>query len=389
MATTASRDGGLRREIFEDEHDAFRESVRGFLLREAVPHTEEWEQAGLVDRSFWRKAAAQGYVAFAAPESLGGAGIDDFRFSAIINEEVAYTGTVYDNFSLTNDIVLPYLLELTTEEQRSRWLPAVTSGERIVAIAMTEPGAGSDLRGITSTATWREDRWELTGSKTFVTNGILADLVIVAARVRGRDAEGLGLFVVESEMPGFQRGRKLVKVGRRAQDTAELFFESVPVPPANLIGEEGKGLQHLMRNLATERMSIATTAAANAERALEITLEHVRSRNAFGKPIGSFQANRFSLAELSCEISIVRVYVDRCIKAILQGELTGAEAAKAKLWATELEFRAVDLGMQLHGGYGYMEEYEIARRWRDARVERIYGGTSEIMKEIIGRSLGL
>ncbi len=389
MAASAPAKGDLRREIFDDEHDAFRESVRGFLIREAVPHTEAWEQAGLVDRSFWTKAAAQGFVAFAAPEDLGGAGIEDFRFNAIINEEVAYTGTVYDNFSLTNDIVLPYLLELTSEEQRARWLPAVCSGERIVAIAMTEPGAGSDLRGITSTATWRGEHWELNGSKTFVTNGILADLVIVAARVRGRDTEGLALFVVESDMPGFQRGRKLIKVGRRAQDTAELFFESVPVPAQNMIGEEGRGLNHLMRNLAQERLSIATTAAANAEQALEITLEHVRSRNAFGQPIGSFQANRFSLAELATEVSIARVYIDRCLQAHVQRRLSGTEAAKAKLWSTELEFRAVDLGMQLHGGYGYMEEYEIARRWRDARVERIYGGTSEIMKEIIGRSLGL
>jgi alkylation response protein AidB-like acyl-CoA dehydrogenase len=389
MSATAPTSGGLAREIFEDEHDAFRESVHGFLMREAVPNTEAWEAAGLVDRAFWRKAAAQGYVGFEAPEALGGAGIDDFRFNAVINEEVAYTGTVYDNFSLTNDIVLPYLLELTTEEQRTRWLPSVTSGERIVAIAMSEPGAGSDLRGIASTATWREDHWDLSGSKTFVTNGILADLVIVAARLRGRDAEGLGLFVVESDMPGFQRGRKLVKVGRRAQDTAELFFESVRVPPENLIGEEGRGLQHLMRNLAQERLGIATTAAASAERALEITLEHVRSRNAFGQPVGSFQANRFALADLATDVSIARVYVDRCIAAHVRGALSAVEAAKAKLWATELEFRAVDLGMQLHGGYGYMEEYEIARRWRDARVERIYGGTSEIMKEIIGRSLGL
>jgi acyl-CoA dehydrogenase len=381
--------GLLARDLFEDEHDAFRESVRGFLMREAVPHTEEWEHAGLVDRGFWRKAAAQGFVAFQAPEAVGGADLSDFRFNTILNEEVAYTGTVYDNFSLTNDIVLPYLLELTTEEQRARWLPKVTTGEHIVAIAMSEPGAGSDLRGIASTATWREDHWEISGSKTFVTNGIHADLVIVAARIRGRDTEGLSLFVVEATMPGFERGRKLVKIGRKAQDTAELFFESVAVGPENLIGEEGRGLRHLMRNLAQERMSIATTAAASAERALEITLEHVRARNAFGQPVGSFQANRFSLAELATEVSIARVYVDRCIRALLAGELTGVEAAKAKLWTTELEFRAVDLGLQLHGGYGYMEEYEIARRWRDARVERIYGGTSEIMKEIIGHSLGL
>jgi acyl-CoA dehydrogenase len=389
MTTTVPAATGLRREIFDDEHDAFRESVHGFLMKEAVPNTERWEEQGLIDKEFWIKSAAQGYVGFQAPEAFGGAGIDDFRFSAIINEEVAYTGTVYDGFSLTNDIALPYLLELTNEEQRARWLPGVVSGEVIPAIAMSEPGAGSDLRGIASTATWRQDHWELSGSKTFVTNGILADLVIVAARVRARETEGLGLFVVTSDLDGFQRGRKLKKVGRRAQDTAELFFESVAVPAQNLIGEEGKGLHHLMRNLAQERLSIATTAAASAERALEITLDHVRSRNAFGKPVGSFQANRFSLADMATEISIVRTYIDRCISAHVRRELDAAEAAKAKLWSTELEFRAVDLGMQLHGGYGYMEEYEIARRWRDARVERIYGGTSEIMKEIIGRSLGL
>jgi acyl-CoA dehydrogenase len=389
MTTTPALDGGLRREIFEDEHDAFRESVHGFLIKEAVPNTERWQEQGLIDRDFWRKAAAQGYVAFEAPEALGGLGIDDFRFNAIIDEEVSYTGTPYDGFSLTNDIALPYLLELTNEEQRRRWLPAVTSGDCIPAIAMSEPGAGSDLRAIASTASWRGEHWELSGSKTFVTNGTLADLVIVAAQVRGRETDGLALFVVTSEMDGFQRGRLLKKVGRKAQDTAELFFESVRVPPENMIGEEGRGLHHLMRNLAQERLSIACMAAASAERALEITLEHVKSRNAFGRPVGSFQANRFSLAELATEVSIGRAYVDRCVMAHTRRELGAAEAAKAKLWTTELEFRAVDLGMQLHGGYGYMEEYEIARRWRDARVERIYGGTSEIMKEIIGRSLGL
>jgi acyl-CoA dehydrogenase len=389
MTTAPPVEGGLRREIFDDVHDAFRESVHGFLMKEAVPNTERWQEQGLIDREFWLKAAAQGYVAFEAPEELGGLGIDDFRFNAIINEEVAYTGTPYDGFSLTNDIALPYLLELTTEEQRRRWLPAVTSGECIPAIAMSEPGAGSDLRAIASTATWRGDHWELSGSKTFVTNGTLAGLVIVAARVRGRDTDGLALFVVTSDMEGFQRGRLLKKVGRKAQDTAELFFESVRLAPEDMIGEEGRGLNHLMRNLAQERLSIACMAAASAERVLEITLEHVKSRNAFGKPIGSFQANRFSLAELATEISIGRVYIDRCVVAHTRRELGAAEAAKAKLWTTELEFRAVDLGMQLHGGYGYMEEYEIARRWRDARVERIYGGTSEIMKEIIGRSLGL
>jgi acyl-CoA dehydrogenase len=379
----------MRRTIFEDEHDAFRESVRGFLLKEAVPRTEEWEAAGIIDRSFWKMAAAQGFVAFSAPEELGGAGLTDFRFNAVIDEEVTYTGTVTDAFSLTNDILAPYLTELTTPEQRRRWLPGVTDGSIVPAIAMTEPGAGSDLRGIKAVAKWDGDRYLLSGSKTFVTSGIQADLVIVAANVRRDGVEGLGLFAVENGAEGFQRGRKLEKVGRKAQDTAELFFDEVPVPPENLIGEEGKGLRHLMRNLAQERLSMAVTAVANAERALEITLSYCKDRNAFGKPIGSFQANRFTLAEMTTEVAMARAYVDRCIEGHTRRELTDAEAAGAKFAATELEFQVLDRCLQLHGGYGYMEEYEIARRWRDSRVQRIYGGTTEIMKEIVGRSLGL
>jgi alkylation response protein AidB-like acyl-CoA dehydrogenase len=380
----------LGRTIFEDEHEAFRESVRGFLLAEAVPHREAWERKGVIDRDFWRKAAAQGYVAFAAPEQYGGAGLDDFRFNAIIDEEVARTGAVGDNFALINDIVAPYLIDLTTEEQKARWLPGLTSGESICAIAMSEPGAGSDLRGIQSTATWRGDHWTITGSKTFVTTGIAADRIIVAARTR-RDSEinGLSLFVVDTSMPGFERGRKLEKIGRKAQDTAELFFDEVAVPAENLLGEEGRGLHHLMRNLAQERLSIAVTAVATAERALELTLDYVQTRNAFGRPIGSFQHNRFALAELATELKVARVYVDRCIEAQVKGELSDADAAGAKFWTTELEFKVIDRCLQLHGGYGYMEEYDIARLWRDARVERIYGGTTEIMKEIVGRSLGL
>jgi acyl-CoA dehydrogenase len=375
----------MKRTIFEPEHEDFRESVRGFLRAEALPHTEEWEAAGLVDRSFWRKAAAQGYVAFAAPEEHGGLGLDDFRFNAIIDEEVAYTGAVGDNFALVNDIVTPYLLDLTTAEQRDRWLPGVTTGETVPVIAMTEPGTGSDLRAIAATAKPDGDGWRLNGSKTFVSSGIQADLVIVAARA----GDGLGLFAVPASAEGFQRGRKLEKVGRKAQDTAELFFDDVAVPPEDVIGEPGQGLRLLMRNLPQERLSIAVTAVASAERALEITLDYARLRNAFGKPIGSFQANRFSLAEASTEVAIARTYVDRCLAAQVAGELTPEEAAGAKYWTTELQFKVIDLGLQLHGGYGYMEEYEIARMWRDARVQRIYGGTTEIMKEIVGRSLGL
>jgi acyl-CoA dehydrogenase len=380
----------LRRTIFEEEHLDFRDSVRKFLIKEAVPHTEDWEAAGLVDHDFWRKAAAQGMVVFAAPEEHGGAGLSDFRFNAIIDEQVALTGAVGDNFNLTNDIAAPYFLDLTTAEQQARWLPSLTSGEKIPAIAMSEPGAGSDLRGIASTAVPQGDHYLLSGSKTFVTNGIQADLIIVAAYIRdGQANSGMGLFVVESDMEGFSRGRKLSKVGRRAQDTAELFFEDVAVPVENVLGEPGRGLGYLMLNLPQERLSMAVVAVATAERALEITLDYVRDRNAFGRPIGSFQANRFSLAELAAEIKVARVFVDGCLAAHLSGDLSADDAAAAKLWTTELQVRVADRCLQLHGGYGYMDEYEISRIWRDSRVTRIYGGTSEIMKEIIGRSLDL
>jgi acyl-CoA dehydrogenase len=378
----------VRRTIFEEDHQDFRDSVRAFLLKEAVPHTERWEANGLVDREFWTKAAAQGMVVFAAPEEHGGAGLSDFRFNAVIDEQVALTGAVGDNFNLTNDIAAPYFLDLTTPEQQARWLPELTSGAKIPAIAMSEPGAGSDLRGIAATAVPQGDHYLLTGSKTFVTNGIQADLIIVAAYVRdGQSTNGMGLFVVESDMEGFSRGRKLSKVGRRAQDTSELFFEDVPVPAENVLGEPGRGLGYLMLNLPQERLSMAVVAVATAERALEITLDYVRNRNAFGRPIGSFQANRFALAELAAEIKVARVFVDGCLGAHLSGELSADDAAAAKLWTTELQVRVADRCLQLHGGYGYMDEYEISRIWRDSRVTRIYGGTSEIMKEIIGRSL--
>ena len=380
----------MKRTIFSDVHDDFRASTRGFLEKEAVPATPEWEAAGMVDREFWRKAAAQGLLGFSAPEELGGAGLSDFRFNAVLSEEVAHTGAASGYFGLLNDIIAPYLLDLTTPEQRERWLPGVTSAETICAIAMSEPGAGSDLRGMSSTATRRNGHYELSGSKTFVSAGISADLVIVAAYVKGAEnVDGMGLFVVEKDMPGFTRGRKLEKVGQRAQDTAELFFDGVQVPPENVLGEPGRGLHYLMRNLPQERLSMAVAAVASAERALDITLDYARTRNAFGKPIGAFQANRFALAELATEVGIARVYVDRCIEAHSARELTDHEAAAAKFWTTELQFRVIDRCVQLHGGYGYMEGYEIARMWRDARVTRVYGGTTEIMKEIVGRSLGL
>lgn len=380
----------MRRTIFDDVHDQFRESVRTFLVREAIPHEDRWERDGVVDRDFWRKAAAAGFVGFEAPESYGGLAIDDFRFNAVIDEEVERAGVVTDNFALENDIVAPYLLELTDDEQKRRWLPGFTSGELVAAIAMSEPGAGSDLQAMATSATRDGERWVLNGSKTFVTSGIQADLVIVAARTaEGSARSGFSLFAVEAQTPGFQRGRKLAKVGRRAQDTAELFFDDAAVPAANLIGGEGRGFPNLMRNLPRERLSIAVSAVAAAEAALELTLGYVRERHAFGRPVGSFQANRFLMAEMTIQIAAARAYVDRCIEALVVGELDDAEAAGAKAWTTDLQFQVVDHCLQLHGGYGYMDEYRISRLWRDARVQRIYGGTNEVMKEIVGRSLGL
>ncbi|TYQ07562.1 UNVERIFIED_ORG: alkylation response protein AidB-like acyl-CoA dehydrogenase [Gordonia westfalica J30] len=379
----------MKRTLFDSEHDQFRDTVRSFLTKEAVPHTADWEEAGEVSRDFWTAAADQGLVGFAAPEQYGGGGLRDFRFNAVLNEEVVRTGTVGDGFSLTNDIVLPYFLDIATPEQQGRWLPGIVSGETAIAIAMSEPGTGSDLRAIKSTATRVDGGWRLNGSKTFITRGIQADLIIVAARIPENDGGGFGLFVVSGDHEGFQRGRKLQKIGRKAQDTAELFFEDVLVAESDVLGEPGKGLRYMMGNLAQERLSMAVVAVAQAEYAVETAIAYGNERKAFGQPIGSFQANRFTLAELSTQVGIARVFVDRCIEAQNAGELTAAEAAGAKFWTTELEFNALDTCLQMHGGYGYMEEYDVARRWRDARVQRIYGGTNEIMREIVGRSLGL
>ncbi|WP_040795776.1 acyl-CoA dehydrogenase family protein [Nocardia higoensis] len=379
----------MRRTLFADEHEQFRAAVRSFLEKNAVPHTAEWEAAGQVDRGFWKAAAAQGLVGFAAPEQFGGAGLRDFRFNAVLNEEVVRTGTVGDGFSLTNDIVLPYYLDIASPEQQQRWLPGIVSGETAIAIAMSEPGTGSDLRAIKTTAVRESGGWRVNGAKTFVTRGIQADLIIVAARIPEADGGGFGLFVVPGDSEGFERGRKLDKIGRRAQDTAELFFRDVRVPDENALGEPGKGLRYLMGNLAQERLSMAVVAVANAEHAVQTAVDYAKERKAFGQPIGSFQANRFRLADLSTRVGVARVFIDRCIEAQNSGELTAAEAAGAKFWTTELEFEALDTCLQLHGGYGYMEEYEVARRWRDARVQQIYGGTNEIMREIVGRSLGL
>jgi alkylation response protein AidB-like acyl-CoA dehydrogenase len=378
-----------RRTLFTPDHDAFRESVRGFLHREAVPHTEAWEEAGMVPREFWLKAAAQGLVGWEAPEEYGGADLHDFRFNVVVNEEMSYAAAVGDNFSLQNDILLPYLLELANDEQKARWLPGLVEGKLLFAIAMSEPGAGSDLRAIATTAKRVDGGYLVTGSKTFVTSGIAAECVIVCARPKDATKHGeLHLLVVEEGMEGFTRGRKLKKIGRLAQDTAELFFDEVFVPEANLLGEERCGLEHLKVHLPQERLSQSTVAVAVAEAALELTVAYCRERHTFGKPIGSHQAIRFELATMRNEVDVSRAYLDTCIERHIAGELSGEDAAGAKLWTTEMQWRIVDKCVQLHGGYGYMEEYAIARMWRDARVQRIYGGTSEILKEIIGRGMG-
>ncbi len=384
----------MNRAIFDDEHVAFRQLCHDFLAREAAPHTAEWEAAGIVDRQIWKQAGAAGLLGFEMPEEFGGAGIRDFRYNAILGEEIVFTGSVGVGFTLHNDICAPYLLKLCTDEQQARWLPGFVSGELITAIGMTEPSTGSDLQSIRTTARPANGRdssdgWILNGSKTFITNGIHSDLVIVAAKTDPEAGHrGMSLLVVERGMPGFERGRNLAKAGQHAQDTAELFFSDVRVPRANLLGEEGSGFRYLMVNLPQERLSIAVSAVASMERAIDLTMAYAQQRTAFGQPIGKFQASRFALAEMVTKTRAARSYVDQCILALNAGELSADEAAGVKYWTTDVLAEVVDAAVQLHGGYGFMDEYEVSRLWRDARVTRIYGGTNEIMKEIVGRSLG-
>ncbi|MEU8069890.1 MULTISPECIES: acyl-CoA dehydrogenase family protein [unclassified Micromonospora] len=377
----------MDRAIFTADHLAFAELVRAFIDKEITPYHERWEADGIVDRAVWRAAGAAGLLGFFVDERYGGAGVTDRRFHAVLTEELARAGASGPAFGLHNDIIGPYLTDLTTEEQKQRWLPGFCSGEIVTAVAMSEPGAGSDLQGITTTAVRDGDDYVLNGQKTFISNGILADLVIVVARTDpGAGRRGISLLVVERGMPGFERGRNLDKLGQKAQDTAELFFADVRVPVANLLGVEGEGFAYLMRNLPLERLSIAVAALAGAETVFAQTLDYCRQRRAFGRPIGSFQHNRFVLAELATELRLGRVFVDNCLVA---PDLSAETAAMAKWWCTELQQRVVDRCLQLHGGYGYMREYPVARAYLDARVQTIYGGTTEIMKEVIGRSLGL
>ncbi|MFG1696655.1 acyl-CoA dehydrogenase family protein [Nonomuraea sp. NPDC049309] len=378
----------MERDLFDEEHLLFRETVREFMAREVVPHHPQWEKDGIVPREVWKKAGELGMFGFSVPEEYGGAGVEDFRYNAIIVEEIMRNGATGLGFSLHNDVMAPYVVGLTNDEQKQRWLPGFASGELITAIAMTEPGAGSDLQGIRTTAVRDGDHYVLNGQKTFITNGINADLVVVVAKTDpDKGARGITLLVAERGMEGFARGRNLDKVGMKAQDTAELFFENVRVPVANRLGpKEGEGFFQLMNNLPQERLSIAVAAVAAAEAVLEQTIEYCRTRQAFGRSIGSFQNTRFVLAELATETEIARHYVDKCILALNAGRLTAVDAAKAKWWTTELQNKVVDRCLQLHGGYGYMTEYPVAKAWLDSRVQTIYGGTTEIMKEIIGRS---
>jgi alkylation response protein AidB-like acyl-CoA dehydrogenase len=385
----------MRRALFEEVHEDFRASFHTFLEREVIGEEgryAEWERAGIVPREVFARAGGGGFLGMAVPERYGGAGADDFRFNLIIGEETqrAGVGSFGLGVTLHNDICLPYFLSYCDEAQRERWLPGIAAGELITALATTEPGIGSDLAGMSTRALRDGGHYLLDGAKTFITNGINADLVIVAVKTDPYERHrGISLIVVERGMEGFERGRNLEKLGQHAQDTAELSFSDVRVPVENLLGEEGEGFRYLVSNLPQERLSIAASAVAAAEAAVGWTLEYVRERHAFGQPIGSFQSSRFTLAELRTETEIARTYIDRCAQALDAGELTAEDAAMAKWWCTELQGRVVDRCLQLFGGYGYVLEYPIARAYVDARVTRIYGGANEIMKEIVGRAMGL
>ena len=382
----------MHRDLFDEEHELFRRSFRRWLDKEVVPNYLEWEDAQIVPRDVFLAAGEHGFLGMAIPTEHGGGGNDDFRYNLVIGEEIqaAAVNAAGLGITLHNDICLPYFLRYCDEGQRRRWLPGIASGELITAIAMTEPGIESDLASMSTTAIRDGDRYVVNGSKTFITNGINADLVITAVKTDPTQRhKGMSLLVLERGMEGFERGRNLDKIGLHAQDTAELFFNDVQVPVDNLLGGEGEGFTSLVSNLPQERLSIAATGIAAARAALTWALDYVKERTAFGQPVGSFQHNRFELAECATEVEIGQAFIDRCVIALNAGELTAEDAAMAKWWCTELQKRVVDRGVQLHGGYGYMREYPIARAYADARITTIYGGTTEIMKELIGKSLGL
>lgn len=379
----------MQRTIFEPEHEQFRDSVRKFMQTEVGPHADRWREAGIVDREVYIKAGEQGLLCVFADEKYGGAGIDDLRFDQIIIEENMRHGDIGFYINLHNDLVAPYIHKLCNDEQRDRFMPGIVSGETILAVAMTEPSTGSDLAGMKTRAVENGDHWVLNGAKTYISNGILGDLIVVAARTDPDKPHGISLFIVERGMEGFERGRKLDKMGLKSQDTAELFFNDVKVPKANLIGEAGQGFKYLARMLAQERLIAAIGFMATAQTAFDLTLEYVKERRAFGKPIGAFQNTRFKMAQMRAELDMAQTYVDQCVMLLNDKKLTAEDASAAKLLTSELEGRVMDSCVQLHGGAGYMEEYRISRMYTDARISRIFAGTSEIMLEIIGRGIGL
>lgn len=380
----------MKRPIFSEEHQMFRETVRAFIEKNVTPFHPQWEKDGMVSREVWRKAGEMGFLCFDAPEEYGGAGIKDFRYNAIVTEELWRAGATGIGWGLHTDIVLPYLMHYANDEQKKRWLPKLIAGEWIMAIAMSEPAAGSDLAGIRTTAVRDGDHYIVNGSKTFITNGIMSDIVVTVVKTNPElKHKGISLLVLERGMEGFERGRKLDKIGLKAQDTAELFFDNVRVPRENLLGQEGKGFVYLMQQLPQERLHVAIGAMGSADAAFEMTLKYIQERHAFGKAVGSFQNSRFKMAEMKTEIELGYAFIDKCILALNAGELTTEEASMAKWWTTDLQKRVADECLQLFGGYGYMTEYPISKNYLDARVQSIYAGTNEIMKEVIGRGLGL
>lgn len=377
----------IPRTIFNEEHDMMRASARRFMETEVAPHHERWEEQGYVDREIWNKAGEAGFLCASMPEQYGGAGAD-ILFSAILMEEQSRIGATGLGFGLHSEIVAPYILHYGSEYLKSHYLPKLATGEMIGAIAMTEPGTGSDLQGVATTAVLDGDSYILNGSKTFITNGWLADLVIVVAKTdAAAGSKGISLFLVDTSMPGFSKGKRLKKAGMKAQDTSELFFDNVRVPVANLLGEEGRGFAYLMQELPWERLQIAIMAVASVEAGLAWTIEYTRERKAFKRSVIDFQTVAHALAEIKTELQMARVFVDRCLELLLEKKLDAETASMAKFWTTEMQFRSLDRCVQLHGGYGYMLEYPITRAWADARVQRVYGGTNEIMKELISRGL--
>ncbi len=379
----------MNRKLFDEEHEMFRDAVRNFMQNEIRPHSDRWHEQGIVDRDAFLKAGKQGLLLMWADEKYGGSGVPDFRYEQVLIEENARYGDAGFFLSLHNRLVGPYIGELGTEEQKARWLPKCVSGEHILAVGITEPGAGSDVAGIRTKAEDKGDHYLLNGSKTYISNGILADLVVVVARTDQNSRHGMSLFVVERGMEGFERGRNLKKMGLKSQDTAELFFNNVKVPKENLLGELNRGFYHLMHFLAEERLLGAVGYVATSNAAFDITMNYIKDRKAFGKSIADFQNTRFQMASMRTEIDVAQTFVDQCVLAHNEGNLSADDAAKAKLFTSEMEGRVVDACVQLHGGAGYMDEYPICRMYLNARISRIYAGSSEVMREIIARSIGL